>query len=182
MEEKNAKDPESPFYRRLDLNKLGVFGMSYGGSTACQIAFEDRRVKAAINMDGGMPLGDSIDNSFHIPVMFMKSEPASTVFEGTNRKMIEYMMGRARNPFYSIVVSGARHGNFTDISIFSPVLRYVSKFVGNIDGHKMLNIMNSYVVAFFDKHLRRIDSPLLNSPSADFPEVILKVRNPHASD
>jgi hypothetical protein len=182
LEAKNAKDPESPFYRRLDLNKLGVFGMSYGGSTACQIALEDRRVKAAINMDGGTPLGDSIDNSFDIPVMIMKSEPPLTVLDRTNRKIIEYMMGRAHSPFYCIFVSGARHLNFTDISIFSPVLKYTSEKVGNIDGYKMLKIMNAYILAFFDKHLKGIDSPLLNGPSADFPEVILKARNPHASD
>ncbi len=182
LEEKNAKDPESPFYGRLDLTKLGVLGMSYGGSTACQIAFEDQRVKAVINMDGGTPLGDSIDYSFDIPVMFMKSEPPLTVLAGTHRKMIEYMMGRTHNAFYSIFVSGARHLNFTDISIFSPVLKYTSEKIGNIDGDKMLNIMNCYIVAFFDKHLKGIDSPLLNGPSADFPEVIFKARIPHTSD
>jgi len=90
----NIEDPGSPFYRRLDLNKLGVFGMSFGGSTACQLAFEDRRVKAAANMDGGLPIGDLIDRSLDISFMFMNSEP-TTALQGVNQSLIEYMMGRS---------------------------------------------------------------------------------------
>jgi hypothetical protein len=176
LEKMNAEDPESPFYRRLDLNKLGVFGMSFGGSTACQIVFEDRRVKAAINMDGGLPMGDLIDRSLDIPFMFMNSEP-SMALGGVNQTLIEYMMGRAHAAIYSITVRGSRHNNFMDLSVFSPVLKYTGGMVGKIDGDKMLRIMNAYIVAFFDRHLKGIDSPLLNGPSPDFPEVILKTIN-----
>jgi predicted dienelactone hydrolase len=176
LEKLNAEDPGSPFYRRLDMNKLGVFGMSYGGSTAGQIMFEDRRVKAAINMDGGLPLGDLIDRPMEVPFMFMNSEP-SMALGGANQTLIEYMMGRSNASIYSITVRGSRHNNFMDLSVFSPVLKYTGDMVGKIDGDKMLKIMNVYIVAFFDKHLRGIDSPLLNDPSSDFPEVILKARN-----
>ena len=39
LEKTNNKDTRSPFYRRLKMNKLGVFGMSFGGATASQIVF-----------------------------------------------------------------------------------------------------------------------------------------------
>jgi hypothetical protein len=176
LEKINTEDQGSPFYRRLDMNKLGVFGMSFGGSTACQLAFEDRRVKAAINMDGGLPLGDLIDHPMDIPFMFMNSEP-SMAPGGANQTLIEYMMGRSNASIYSITVRGSRHNNFMDLSVFPPVLKYMGDIVGKIDGDKMLRIINAYIVAFFDKHVRGIDSPLLNGPSPDFPEVILKARN-----
>ena len=41
----------------LDLNKIGVFGMSPGGTATCQACLQDKRIKAGINMDGGI-LGD----------------------------------------------------------------------------------------------------------------------------
>jgi dienelactone hydrolase len=175
LEKNNSENPESPFYRRLDLNKLGVFGMSYGGSTAAQIVYDDSRVKAAINMDGGLVLGDSIERSMTTPFMFMNSEP-TTAFQSVNQSLREYMMGRSHSPIYCITVMGSKHLNFTDLSVWSPVLKYMGAF-GKIDGEKMLKIMNAYIVAFFDKHLKGIDSPLLNGPSPDFPEVILKARN-----
>jgi hypothetical protein len=106
----------------------------------------------------------------------MNSEP-SMALGGANQTLIEYMMGRSNASIYSITVRGSRHNNFMDLSVFSPVLKYIGGLVGEIDGNKMLKIMNAYIVAFFDKHLRGIDSPLLNGPSPDFPEVILKARN-----
>jgi predicted dienelactone hydrolase len=180
LEKMNAEDSRSPFYRQLDMNKLGVFGMSFGGTTVCQVLFEDSRVKAAINMDGSFPFGDLIDRSFNIPFMFMNSE-SSTALE-FNQILREYMMGRSDAAIYSTTVLGSKHNNFMDLSVFSPVLKYAAPGVGKIDGDKMLKIMNAYTLAFFDRHLKGIDSPLLNGPSADFPEVIFKARNPHASN
>jgi hypothetical protein len=39
-----------------------------------------------------------------------------------------------------------------------------------------MKIVNTYIPAFFNKHLNGIDSPLLNGGSPDFPEVIFKAR------
>jgi hypothetical protein len=85
-------------------------------------------------------------------------------------------MDRSDAAVYSMSVTGSKHLNFTDLSIWSPVMKHMSAF-GKIDGEKMLKIMNAYTVAFFNKHLKGIDSPLLNGPSPDFPEVILKARD-----
>ena len=83
------------------------------------------------------------------------------------------MMGRSNNDVYNITVRGSMHVDFSDITVFSPVLKYFRP-PGRIDGHKMLKIMNAYTLAFFNKYLKEIDSPLLDGPSPDFPEVIIK--------
>jgi hypothetical protein len=41
-----------------------------------------------------------------------------------------------------------------------------------IEGGRMISIQNVYSLAFFDKHLKGLASPLLDGPSAEFPEVI----------
>jgi len=40
----------------------------------------------------------------------------------------------------------------------------------------MLKIINDYTLAFFNKHLKGIDSGLLNDPSSEYPEVEIKVK------
>jgi hypothetical protein len=42
---------------------------------------------------------------------------------------------------------------------------------GTIDGDRMATIINRYLLAFFDKHLKGVDSPLLHAPATEFPEV-----------
>jgi hypothetical protein len=41
----------------------------------------------------------------------------------------------------------------------------------------MTYIQNVYARAFFDKHLKGMVSPLLDGPSADFPELIFRSNN-----
>ena len=38
----------------IDDDKIGMFGHSYGGATAAQMLVKDNRIKAAIDMDGGL--------------------------------------------------------------------------------------------------------------------------------
>ncbi|MCL2090235.1 MAG: hypothetical protein FWH11_03245 [Micrococcales bacterium] len=45
---------DSGFAGRLDLDRLGITGHSLGGATAYELALTDSRIKAAINMDGGV--------------------------------------------------------------------------------------------------------------------------------
>lgn len=175
LEKMNTDDPAGPFYGKLDLNKLGVFGMSFGGATASQVLFEDHRVKAAINLDGGLPVGDLIDRPLNKPYMYMNSEPSTALAE-VNQTVFDYMMGRSDTAFYSMTVTGSKHNNFMDLSVYSPLLKYTG-LLGDIDGYKMLKIMNAYALAFFNRHLKGIDSPLLDGVSSEFPEVILKTKS-----
>ena len=172
LEELNNEERTNHFYQQLDLNRLGVFGHSFGGVTAAHVVFEDNRVKAALSLDGGVPGGEFIDHSLDVPFMFMKSASSNALLNA-NRLVLEQMMGKSNNDVYIITVNGSMHIDFCDLAVFSPVLKYFRP-PGRIDGQKMLKIMNSYTLAFFNKHLKGMDSPLLDGPSPDFPEVIIK--------
>jgi dienelactone hydrolase len=61
LEEMNKGKIESLFDGRLDLEKIGVIGHSVGGAVAYNLAINDPRVKAAIDLDGVVyvtPKGD----------------------------------------------------------------------------------------------------------------------------
>ncbi|MBZ0318554.1 MAG: hypothetical protein K8L91_19225 [Anaerolineae bacterium] len=65
---------------RLDLERIGAFGHSFGGATSVQAAFEDERIDAAINMDGTM-FGDVVAQGSRVPFLMLQSKIADTPTE-----------------------------------------------------------------------------------------------------
>ncbi|MGQ0540044.1 MAG: alpha/beta hydrolase family protein [Gemmatimonadaceae bacterium] len=158
------------FTGKLDLSRIGVFGMSFGGTTAGQVCVVEPRCKAGVNLDGTQ-YGDPIDVPLRVPFMFMTSS-----ISGLNDPVYERAMG----PAYSVNVAGSTHFNYSDFSLLSPVFKKMG-FLGPIDGERMQQIMNNYLVAFFDTHLkgeRGRRSALLDPASSRYPEVRLSSRLP----
>ncbi len=161
LERMKSNKPKNMFAGKLDLKRVGIFGMSFGGATAGQVCAVDKRCRAGINLDG-LQSGDLIDRPMERPFMFMQSEGAGNI----NRLFFE----RAKNDAYYVVVKGTKHFNYSDFSMFSPDYQKAG-LLGPIDGARMEGIMNGYVLAFFDKYIKGKDTPLLKGPSANYPEV-----------
>ena len=159
----NINQDNSIFSGKMNLEQIGVFGMSMGGIASGQVCITDKRCKAGINMDGGI-YGDFLDTTISQPFMFMSSER----YRGYDNIFSDHV----NNSVYTITIHGADHYNFHDMSILDPSFSRL----GEIDGHRMLKIMNEYTLAFFDKHLKGEDSGLLNGPSSEYPEVEIKVK------
>jgi len=68
-----------------------------------------------------------------------------------------------------LVVSGAVHASFTDISILSEQAGWDTG--ADVPALRTAAITRAYVGAFLDKHLRNAPRPLLNGPSTRYPEV-----------
>ncbi len=60
---------------RLDMERIGAFGHSFGGATSVQAAYEDERLDAAINMDGTM-FGEVPEQGSRVPFLMLQSAPA----------------------------------------------------------------------------------------------------------
>jgi hypothetical protein len=76
---------------------------------------------------------------------------------------------------YKVSIRGTRHFNFTDSAVgFNPLER-LTGVLGKIDGARGLVITSEYLAAFFDRTLKGQSSPLLEGPSAAYPEVTLAV-------
>ena len=160
---------DTPFAGRLDLDRIGVLGMSFGGATAGVFCVEDTRCKAGLNLDG-FHYGDGIaDAVVQVPFMILGAKRAEISIN-------EFFFRHAAGPAYIAEIAGSTHLNFTDTSITSPSLRWLGA-LGEIDGDRMLHIINVYVPAFFDVYLKGEPSPLLEGDSADYPEVELLSRN-----
>lgn len=157
-------DIPSILWDGLDLSSIGVFGHSFGGTTAEHVILEDARFDAGISLDSPHG-GSSLTMNMTKPFMLLFGPDYG------NPEMNDTIFLRSEGTCYGLYINGTRHYNFGDISIWSPVLRSFG-LLGSIDGYRMLDILNSYVLAFFNEHLNGITSQLLDGPSLDYPEVL----------
>jgi hypothetical protein len=127
---------------RLDLNRIGIFGMSMGGVATNEICLTDNRVKAGVNIDGGLN-GTLAEKVMNVPFMFINSQR----YLGYG----ELFSGRSDGPCYSVTVPNSDHYNFTDYALFP---NPSTSMLGSIDPKMPIEIMNTYILAFFDKYLK----------------------------
>jgi predicted dienelactone hydrolase len=166
IERMNAGKTKSIFANKLDPKRIGVMGMSFGGATAGQVCLQDKRCRAGINMDGQQH-GDVYASGLKRPFMFMTNETQET---GINRDIYE----SAKSDVYFLTVKGAKHLNFSNFNLFSSLDRE-HQILGKIDGDRMEKIMSGYTLAFFDKYLKDIGSPVLKR--SDFAEVVFSTKH-----
>ena len=154
---------DHPFRGRLDLDNIGIFGVSIGGIASSVACVSDKRCAACVNIDGGL-YGGLVETTIPTPVMFMNS----IRYRGYD----ELFLSTAGAGGCSLLIEGSDHMNFSDLPFFVNAL----PMVGKIEQSRMQDIQSAYIRAFFDKHLKGIDSELLDGPSGIYPEVILKIK------
>jgi hypothetical protein len=148
------------FQNKLDLNRIGVFGMSLGGLATSVICSADKRIKAGINMDGAF-FSSSIDGKYQIPFLYLNSKR----YLGCGPLLV----GRTAQDGYSLSVEGSDHYNFTDYSVYPvPMVRAL---IGPIDGKRTIEIMNVIIPAFFDKYVKGMEEIDLVKEAGKYPEI-----------
>lgn len=139
LAEINQADPI--FKSKLDLDRIGTLGMSMGGIAANEACIKNNKVKAGVNIDGGI-YGSATDTLINTPFMFINSRR----YSGYGN----LFTSRCNKACYSITVRNSDHYNFTDYALY-PVRTIM--MMGTIDAKIPLEIMNSVIPAFFDKYL-----------------------------
>ena len=165
--EGGATQPGKRFANRLDLARLGIFGMSFGGATAGQLCMVDPRCKAGLNMDGKQS-GDAMNHKLSVPFFYFSSESSKEDCK-INHAIYENSLG----DFYSVHVNHSAHLNFSDVSLILPSFKN-TRLLGSISAQEMERIMSAYTLAFFRKYLQGKSAPLLEGPppAAKFPDVV----------
>jgi len=146
---------QSQFAHRLSLKKgLGVFGQSYGGAASVLACCLDHRLKCGINMDGAMYGGMNDKYKYRRPTMYMDSD----MLPGRSK----YFFYINEDDTYHIMIKGSKHLDYSDFTYISKIwLLKLMQLFGKIDGRRMIEITNDYVLSFFDKYIKQIDAPLL---------------------
>jgi predicted dienelactone hydrolase len=184
--DKLSNTDEKPWSARLDMDRVGMFGWSFGGALALEMTYQDERVLAGINHDGGQ-WGDIIEKGSSRPVMIMHSdwhnnenpeEPDEMLMEALEKQ--ERTRSNLNSDWYELDFTNAGHGHFSDVVQYAnPEHPAFAAMRTQDDATRVHNIIVDYTLAFFDHYLKGKSSPLLDGPSEAYPEVTYESNQAH---
>ncbi|WP_283138118.1 alpha/beta hydrolase family protein [Rhizohabitans arisaemae] len=157
-----------------DLSRVGALGQSLGGSVAAQLARDDARVDAGVNLDGAY-VGPVATRGVTKPFLQLAAETHTRDSEPSWKSFWRASTGWKRE----LRFTGAAHGSFTDLQPLLPQIAAklptvpVADYVGTIDPGRSVAAQRAYVGAFFDLHLRGKPTRLFEGPDTRFPDVSL---------
>jgi dienelactone hydrolase len=148
--------------RWIDQRRMAAIGHSAGGSAALGSLVADRRVRAGVDLDGR--LSPPVTAPLRGPVLLLgeqESRPGGHI--GWDPSW-DRMVGWKR----WLTVAGMGHESFSDIAL---LLEQLGRPMQPLPAARCVRIVNDYLTAFLDLHLRGRPQPLLDGPSAAYPEV-----------
>ncbi|MBU5351467.1 dienelactone hydrolase family protein [Paenibacillus barcinonensis] len=182
IEKLNSGAIESQFKGKMDLNNVGTMGHSFGGATAFNVTYLDHRIKAGVNMDGSLNEVENRDD-INKPFMFIRSgsfedwlanfendrnsDDEVTKFLSDELHIMKNVIEHGGNVIY---IEGTQHFNFTDLQFYSELIK-LSGITGDINGKRGSNIVNQYVLDFFNKQLKGTGGDLIEGANEKYPEV-----------
>ncbi|HEY3274832.1 MAG TPA: hypothetical protein VGJ92_13760, partial [Methanocella sp.] len=180
LEQLNRTD--ALFQGKIDLSRIGTYGHSLGGAASITSAELDDRIIAAADLDGAL----YHDTNISKPTMLLERGSRmgyNRSYDALNQRLLtpvqfaemkaiwddsEYRVLTSPSTAYYVGINGTEHNNFKDYGALNFPLD-----IGRIDGRYATGIIDSYLLAFFDKHLNGIDSPLLDGKPV-YPEVVFE--------
>lgn len=182
LQQLNSADSSGKFTGRLDMQRLGMFGHSFGGATALQFCHEDIRCKAGIDIDGA-PCGSVVQEGLKQPFMFLLSDHSRELSDPAGRQIgadIYSIYDRLPNGRFFITIRGAHHFSFSDQTLLKSqyMMRVISLLggIGKLEARRGLTITTTYVHTFFDVYLQGLPSNQLTELSSRYPEVQVEPR------
>ncbi|MGG4497599.1 alpha/beta hydrolase family protein [Brevibacillus reuszeri] len=172
-------DKFKPIAKLIDYDHIGMLGHSFGGATSAQMLVKDDRIKAAIDMDGGLYGAPMPKDGPGKPFMLMNAE-ASIRFmkeaysqEPGNRDELfveSYLRNKTieKTGVYTAVIPKTNHGSFTDLAAVSPLINEAGADVDAI-----YRLINDMALGFFDKNLKGININKMDQIQKNNPEIHL---------
>ena len=162
---------DSPFYQKLDLSRVGVYGHSTGGGAAIQFCGTDPRCSALLGEDPFMRPDsyEVIDNGVTQPAFFMFSQRWTDDVESRNNELFDRFYPHVQNSLGVVSIAGAAHYDFSDIPLLSPLAPQLG-LKGPMNGKRVTAIVNDYLLSFFEETLDGQVLSLFDNPSP-YPEI-----------
>jgi dienelactone hydrolase len=167
--------------RVIDPARVGMFGQSGGGITAAEGMYEDRRIKAGIDLDGTLEFNQEPNGTNLMPVavhglrrpfMLMGRNGSDHTTEPSWRAFWSHSGGWKRD----LTLRGSEHQTYTDLAAILPQAgvgpEIIEEEIGTTDPVRAVAAQRAYVTSFFDRWLRAHDDHLLDGPSPRYPDVV----------
>jgi dienelactone hydrolase len=168
-----------PLTKSLALSRLGIFGHSFGGSTAIEAARRYKAFRAVVNLDGSL-FGPNWDKPFETPSLFVVAEKQLTHEEilnaGLTIEQFDSLLARRSkkvfdqlkdNSFY-VTVKNADHATFVDSKLIkSPLLK------NGLNPLRGIEITRTLLVDFFDHYLKNKKATILKKQNLRCPDILV---------
>ncbi|MFJ7216109.1 alpha/beta hydrolase family protein [Amycolatopsis sp. NPDC098790] len=148
----------------VDASRIGMAGHSMGGASTIPAMVADSRIRAGIDIDGRTEVPLTAPGLAR-PFLFVNHEQTPKCAPGN----VEWERDWAQMTGWKrwVEVAGTRHASFTDVGLVGDQL---GVDVGaTTSAARTQEITRAYVTAFFDRHLRGENRPVLDAPG--YPEV-----------
>ncbi|MEI5908952.1 carboxylic ester hydrolase [Bacillus spongiae] len=186
LEELNNGGENDRFKGKLDLGKIGMFGHSFGGATSYWMLQQDKRVKAAINMDGGLIGGTVPEEGGEKPYFLMNTtwsldewlksaDQLGKTRESIEKEYYDYLSKNEKSIVgggLSLLIPNSTHASFTDVSLLSPLNRAKGE-----NPKKVHRLVREFTLAFFDQYVKGTGEPTLQHLGEKYPAVKFKVNH-----
>jgi dienelactone hydrolase len=178
------------FSGHLDLAHIGMFGHSFGGTVSLETGKGDNRLKAVIDVDGGLGFKEPVTHpGLQKPTMLMFADDPKVTDEelkkeGLTRQQYEKALAQYHayqqdyyersNPAYLLRLKNSAHMTYAStMALIAPLDpdQITSTDVGTINGAHAVHIYDSYLIAFFNQHLKHIPAPILCNHAPHDPDV-----------
>ena len=160
IEKINKNEINANFSTLLDLDRIGIFGHSFGGGTSVAASIMDSRIKSCISLDGWYtPINPNVYQlGLNIPFIHLgRTEWEKEI----NYEILDSIFAYGNSTTYKLSLEGSHHYDFTD----SPHLSNLSsrfKLSSDLDSEQILDATNTTVLGFFDKNLKFKSNDWLN--------------------
>lgn len=161
-----------PFEGKLDLSRVGVYGHSTGGGAAIQFCGTDVRCVAVLGLDPFMrPVSaEVLESGVSQPSFFMFSQGWADDVNSPSSRLFAQFIPNVSDNYGVVKIEGTRHYDFSDLPLFSPIAPQLG-LKGPLNGKRVTEIVNAYLIDFFEMTLRGKPSELFDGDSP-FSEVI----------
>ena len=182
--ERLDRTPGGPLESRMRLDRVGAYGHSFGGAVSVELAYEDPRVLAALELDGVLHGATASNGRLNKPLLLIDSpwlispseHPDNPRLAETSRMwniIAESKMRLLeRSGGIRVTINGLGHHDSTDQIFMSPLRRLSGS--GSVAPKRVAHILNTYVLAFFQQTLLDTPSSLFSPGAKDFPEATVQ--------
>ncbi|MBU2700439.1 dienelactone hydrolase [Sporomusaceae bacterium BoRhaA] len=147
-------DPSSKIYESVDTNKIGVFGHSLGGRTALRACSQDKRFKAALDLDGSLE-GEKSYSFSNQEILMVSADIEERLEKAENYKqskkeysaVMDNLMLSPNAKKYLIYYKGTEHANFCDLGLL--LNKELSSAVGPADAQTVLLSLSALANDYF---------------------------------
>ena len=158
----NTNDPNHLLYNKLNLDRLGAFGVSLGGIIVSEASWKDPRIKANLIMESRIPLKIA-QTGLRVPTMVI-TRPAEAMrterersggwTESDIQEHLNTMGNLCKNTAESefVQIPNIFHVDFTDASLWVP-FPHLLGFSGKTPIEETHHKLNELTLTFFGKHL-----------------------------